>query len=69
MVTRRKNLYLWTLYVGVNDGQLLSSIASFEGKFLVSNNIWKVFCRPNGFYTMAVYTEACVESSFLAFMG
>ena len=24
----------------------------------------KFFCRPNSFYAMAVYTEACVESQF-----
>ena len=22
------------------------------------------FCRPNSFYTMAAYTEACVENQF-----
>ena len=32
-----------------------------NGNFMVSN---KFFCRPNSFYTMAVYTEACVESQF-----
>ena len=24
----------------------------------------KFFCRPNSFYTMAVYTEAYIESQF-----
>ena len=32
---------------------------------MVSN---KFFCRPNSFYTTAVYTEACIEGSFLAFV-
>ena len=26
--------------------------------------VMKFFCRLNSFYTMAVYTEACVESQF-----
>ena len=37
--------------------------------FMVSNNILKVFCRPNSFYTMADYTEACVESQFSGVCG
>ena len=55
-------------------GRLLLELA-MDGSFLllhhsngVSNNILKkFFCRPNSFYTMAVYTEACVESQFLVF--
>ena len=31
----------------------------------MSNNISKFPCRPNSFYTMAVYMEACIESQFL----
>ena len=29
----------------------------------------KFFCRPNSFYIMAVYTEACVESQFSGVCG
>ena len=37
---------------------------------MVSNNIYKTFfCRPDSFYTMALYTDACVESQFTGVCG
>ena len=36
---------------------------------MVSNNIYNVFCRPDSFYTMALYIDACVESQFTGVSG
>ena len=35
---------------------------------MVSNNIIIVFCRPFSFHIIAAYTEACIQSQFLAFV-
>ena len=61
MDTTRKKLHLWTLLSGFEDGWLLSNYTSLEEEFMLSN---KFPCRSNSFYTMTVYTEACVESQF-----
>ena len=57
MATRGKKLYLWILSFGIGDGRLISIMTSFEQEFY-SEIYKKFFCRPNSFYTMAVYTEA-----------
>ena len=57
LATRRKHFYLWTLFVGVDVGQLLSSITSFEQefygefkKFFVERNYHKFDCLQRGTY-------------------
>ena len=36
---------------------------------MVSNKYKMFFCRPDSFYTMALYTDACVESQFTGVYG
>ena len=65
MDSRRKKLHLYTLLSGLKmDGYTFKLYVTQRG-ILWWVIIYKKFpCRPNSFYTMAVYLEACIESQF-----
>ena len=60
--------YLWTLLVGIDSERLRTYFRILHhsnGNFMVRIIYKKLFSRLNSyFYTMAVYTEACIESQF-----